>query len=250
MCLVVVAWRQDPDCPLIVAGNRDEFHARAAAPAAWWDDPPGILGGRDLEAGGTWLALAQNGRFAVVTNYREGVVHPPGLRSRGFLVTDYLESHLPAPAWLRGIDGAQYAGFNLFAFDGETLAFGSNRGAKAVALEAGIYGLANAELDAPWTKVVRARRRMSELVGGGRPNEASLFEMLDDREPGPPAETGDPELPPERARALTAPFVVTPDYGTRCSTVVRAFADGRWTLAERRFAADGSETGRSGFSVL
>ena len=84
MCLVLVAWQQDDALPLIVAGNRDEFHARLTEPLHWWSDKPQILAGRDLEAGGTWLAVGRNGRFATVTNFRDADHPQARFRSRGW----------------------------------------------------------------------------------------------------------------------------------------------------------------------
>ena len=65
MCLILLAWRAHPDYPLVVAANRDEFFARPAAEAGWWQDHPGVFAGRDREAGGTWLGLSRSGRFAM-----------------------------------------------------------------------------------------------------------------------------------------------------------------------------------------
>jgi uncharacterized protein with NRDE domain len=98
MCLLVFAWRVHPRYALILAGNRDEFHARPAAPAQWWDDPPGLLAGRDLQAGGTWLGIMRTGRFAVVTNYREMGERRPDAPSRGGLIVDASRSDAPVPA--------------------------------------------------------------------------------------------------------------------------------------------------------
>ncbi len=249
MCLVVFALGQDPATPLIVAGNRDEFHGRPAAAAGWWDDAPGILGGRDLEAGGTWLALHRRGRFATVTNYRDAAPGKPGRPSRGWLVTEFLESALDPLDYLRTIDGDAYAGFNLFVSDGRRLAYCSNRGARPTELEAGFYAIGNADLDAPWSKVERSRDRLRALVSAGTTDDESLFALLGDREPGPAAEADDDRLPAPVAHAVTAPFIVLPDYGTRCSTVVRAHADGSWSLAERRFAPDGSRAGDVAYAV-
>ena len=69
MCLIFIANRCVPGYRLIVAANRDEFHARPTAAADFWQDAPQVLAGRDLEAGGTWLGVARNGRFAALTNY-------------------------------------------------------------------------------------------------------------------------------------------------------------------------------------
>ena len=71
MCLVVVAWRAHPRYRLIVAANRDEFHARVAAPLGWWEDDRQVLAGRDLQARGSWLGLTRSGHFCALTNFRE-----------------------------------------------------------------------------------------------------------------------------------------------------------------------------------
>lgn len=248
MCLVVIAFRKHANYRLIVAGNRDEFHARPAAGADWWTDRDGILGGRDLLAGGTWLALNRSGRFATVTNYHDAEPRDPGLLSRGFLVTGFLESTLPPLDYLATIDGSAYAGFNLLVSDGSSLAYLSNRGADPVELGQGIYGLANATLDAPWSKVVRSKDRLTALLETDSLGEEGLFGLLGDRERGPADEARVNRLPFETAHAITAPFIVGPDFGTRCSTVVRAGGDGAWELFERRFDNTGRMTGESRFS--
>src|SRR5262245_10659245 len=143
MCLIVVALGAAPRYPLIVAANRDELHARRTASAAWWPDRPRVLGGRDLEAGGTWLALDRGGRLAAVTNIREAN-RPVGLRSRGSLVADFVadleaaEEH--AARAVR--DGAAFGPFNLFLYDGRELMFASNR-APAARLGLGSHSFSN-----------------------------------------------------------------------------------------------------------
>ena len=130
MCLIYIAHRVDPHYRLVVAANRDEYHARPAAPAAWWDDEPGILAGRDLEAGGTWMGMSRSGRFAALTNYRDPARHDPGARSRGFLVSGFLRGHAGAMEFLAGVarEGERYNGFSVLVHDGDTLGFYSNRG--------------------------------------------------------------------------------------------------------------------------
>src|SRR5204863_243809 len=114
MCLILVALRVHPDFPLIVAANRDEFHARASEPAGSWKDQPAILAGRDLQAGGTWLGVSRSGRFASVTNYRGGR-DPNALESRGALVARFLEGTLSARQHVADLDkrGSTYSGFAL-----------------------------------------------------------------------------------------------------------------------------------------
>jgi len=248
MCLVVLAYKQDPVYRLIVAGNRDEFHARPTRPAGWWPDKPDIIGGRDLHAGGTWLALHRNGRFATVTNYHDAKHEKARLRSRGHLVTDFVQSELTPANYLQQINGAAYAGFSLLVADSQSLAYLSNRGTGMLELPAGVYGLSNATLDTPWSKVERSKTALATMLGEGKVNETELLRILGDRRKAPLTEVSDDQLPFSTAHALTAPFITLPDYGTRCSTVVLVKSDGTVRFVERRFDATGAVTGESTFS--
>lgn len=245
MCLVLVAWRQHDGFPLIVAGNRDEFHRRPTEALHWWPDKPGVLAGRDLQAGGTWLALGRSGRFATVTNYRDAVPPLAGHRSRGELVTGFVDSDVAPFDYVESIDGDAYAGFNLFVSDGETLAFGNNRDGAPRLLEPGLYGLANATLDAPWHKTLVSKARLGELLESGTVNPSLLMRLLDDRERGPAHDVSGDGLDFRFAHALTAPFIVQPEYGTRSSTVVMVSAGGAIEVTERRFEADGQRSGET-----
>jgi uncharacterized protein with NRDE domain len=248
MCLIVIAFQSSADFPLLVAGNRDEFHARPAHAADWWADDRDVLGGRDLQAGGTWLGLHRSGRFAAVTNFRDAAPSRSGKRSRGHLVSEFLRSRAAPLEYLRSIEGQHYAGFNLLVSDGQSLASLSNRNGAARELAAGVYGLSNATLDTPWEKIVRSKRALNALLSADAVNETSLFRLLADRDKGPAHEVTSEHLPFVTAHAITAPFIVLPEYGTRCSTVVMADRHGRWTLAERRFNPAGAKTGESRFS--
>ena len=211
MCLIALAWRVHPEYPLIVAANRDEFHARPAAPAAFWDDYPEILAGRDLEARGTWMGVSRSGRFAAVTNYR-GAREPRAVESRGALVSRFLlGAQAPGP-YLVSLEKDLYSGFNLLACDGEELWWTSNRDGVPRKLEPGVYGLANALLDSP--DVESAKRALAEAI-----------------EPAPAVET--------LFAVLARHRIVNPQYGTRCSTVL--LKRERTRYAERAFAPDGSE---------
>lgn len=248
MCLILVAFRVNADFPLLVAGNRDEFHARPSRAAGWWPDNREILGGRDLQAGGTWLAVHRTGRFAAVTNYRDAAPSRSGKRSRGHLVAEFLQGNATPLQYLRSLDGDRYAGFNLLVSDGETLAHICNRDGIARDLPAGIYGLSNATLDTPWEKVERSKAALQQLLAENAANETALLRLLADRNKGPSSEVKSNRLPFAKAHAITAPFIVMPDYGTRCSTVVLADPQGRWSLLERRFSPLGDKTGESRFS--
>lgn len=251
MCLLVFAWRIHPEYPLVLAGNRDEFHARPAAPASWWCEPEGVLAGRDLQAGGTWLGLHREGRFAVVTNFREPAQDTAGRRSRGELVVDYLTRGDPADHWAAELAsrGEQYGGFNLLAWHAGGLHYLTNRGADALDLPPGLYGLSNHRLDTPWPKVVTAKARLARVIDGGRLAKASLFRILADRTRAADGELPDTGVPLAWERLLSAAFIVSPEYGTRVSTVVLADARGRIELEERRFDSKGEQVGESRYAV-
>ncbi len=245
MCLVVFAVDPDPDTLLLLAGNRDEFHGRPTRELHWWDDRPQILGGRDLQAGGSWLAAGRDGRFATVTNSRDAEPPSKTLRSRGLLVSDFLASGDDATAFLGTLQADQYAGFNLLVSDGRTVAYASNRDPAVRSLSSGVYAVSNAVLDTPWHKVRYARDAMKRLVDSGDTGPDSLFKMLGSQERAPAADVDTSRLPFELAHRITAPFIVDEDYGTRSSTVVRLRHDGEVEVVERRYRPDGDVSGES-----
>ncbi len=252
MCLLVLAWRVHPRYRLVVGANRDEYHERPTAPLAKWPEPSPFLAGRDLRAGGTWLGLDRGRRFGTVTNFRE--LQPPlgAAPSRGNLVPAYLTQAQGPGGFLRGLESAapSYAGFNLLLSDARELWYATNRQERfARPLAPGVYGLSNEFLDTPWPKVRRVRKRFEAwLSAPGQPDSAELFTMLDDRAPLTEG-TGASGLPPDWERALSAPFVVHPTYGTRCSTVLMLATDGALVIAERRFEASGLRSGETEFQL-
>lgn len=248
MCLLVFGWNVHPEYRLILSANRDEFHARPTQELHPWPDQPGLYAGRDLQAGGTWLGVHNSGRFATVTNYREHPVAPRQAKSRGGLVTDFVCRTTAAGEYAASIKGNEHSGFNLLSSDGSELAYTSNRGDQPVVLDDGVYGLSNASLDTPWPKLLRTKASLAELLNSGNVNETSLMRLMVDRKPAAVADVANEHLPFELARALTAPFIVTPDYGTRCTSTVLWGHDGRITISERRFDADGNTIGNERFS--
>ena len=206
-----------------------------------------MLGGRDLQAGGTWLALHRNGRFATVTNFRDAQRPTGHLASRGHLVTDFLDGDASPLDFIAGIDGKRYGGFNLLVADDKKLAYLSNRNGEIRELPPGIYGVANAALDTPWPKVERSKAALVALLTTDAINETNLLRLLDDRQKSRVDEVEADNLPFDKAHALTAPFIVLPDYGTRCSTIVVRDASGSVRMTEKRFAATGESVGQSDF---
>ncbi len=248
MCLITLALGEVPGHPLVLAANRDEFHARPTREAHWWPDKPDVLGGRDLQAGGTWLALGRSGRFATVTNFRDAQPPRPGHRSRGHLVTGFLSSDLGPEAYLRTIEEEAYAGFNLIVGSATEVAYLSNREDGMRTLARGIYGLSNALLDGPWHKVESSKEKMAALVANRAVNESSLMQLMNDRGKAPTDEIESGRLDFATAHAISAPFIVLPKYGTRCTTVVLADESGNWHFTERRFDPSGKATGESRFT--
>ena len=249
MCLIALGIGQHAKYPLILAANRDEFHARPTKEAHWWPDKPDILGGRDLQAGGTWLGLHRSGRFATVTNFRDVQPSEAGLRSRGHLVTGFLESHLDPVAYLDTIDESRYAGFNLIVGAKNTIAYLSNREQGTRRLDMGVYGLSNALLDGPWHKVERSKKALAGLLADGKTDETQLMRLMNDRCRAPVTEVETGRLDFGTAHAVTAPFIVLPEYGTRSTTVILADRDGNWRFTERRLDPAGRRTGESTFTV-
>lgn len=258
MCLLVLAWQAHPRYRLVVAANRDEFHERPTAPLAKWPPPGEILAGQDLRANGTWLGLDHRRYFGVITNFRELQRPRPEAPSRGALIPRYLADG-SAGAFLTGLESeaSRYSGFNLLLTDDDSLWYASNRTQPfARELRPGVYGLSNQSLDTPWPKLRRVRRRFDTWLAHGSSGlrepanaaAAGLFDLLDDRATA----TATEELPqtgisPEWERVLSAPFVLHPDYGTRCSTVVLLEPSGAGYLAERRFDSSGMLTGATEF---
>ena len=235
MCLIVFAWKLLPECPLVLAANRDEFFDRPTQAAHWWDDHPLVYAGRDLQAGGTWLGINRSGRFAALTNIRKGGEKRDDVRSRGELVAGFLQSNLSAEDYLSSVRerAAEYNGFNLLLGDHQHSFWFSNEGATSIQpLEPGIYGLSNGSLDTPWPKVLRAKAQFSSLLCQGAPDDA-YFEMLSDTTRAADGRLPDTGVSLEWERLLSPICIESPEYGTRASTLLRLNSGGQAHLIER-----------------
>lgn len=219
MCLIAIAHRAHRDFPLLIAANRDEFHERPAAASCFWETAPDLLAGQDLRAGGTWMGISRQGRFAAITNHRNPPDTPPEPRSRGLLTLDYLLGTIPARAYLQQLlpTAADYAGFNLVLGEPGQLWYFSNIEQQVVELVPGVYGLSNTTLDSRWPKQERARLAMTRLLG--QPvDHRRLRGTVACRKPVPDADLPDTGVGLEMERLLAPQFIVGPDYGTRSTT--------------------------------
>jgi uncharacterized protein with NRDE domain len=234
MCLIALGLEASREYSFVLAANRDERHARPTAAAEWWPDRPSILGGRDLVAGGSWLAVDRRARVAAVTNFFEAGA-APGSESRGQLVTRFLHEGTKAHEFSARLEPAleRYGGFNLLLFDGRRLHYTSNRAA-ARELGAGIHAFGNADPGADWPKIRRARAGLAEGLASGAPAE-TLFDLLAERSPGTAGTDA-------HRRSL---FIRGNEFGTRCSTVLLVRRDGTAMFVERRFDRAGDADGES-----
>lgn len=244
MCLILVAWRAHADYPLVLAANRDEFHARGAAPAAWWQAPE-ILAGRDLSAGGTWLGVARDGRFAALTNYRDPTRPQRDAPSRGQLVPAALSGRLPVEQQLQRLrrTAGNYNAFNLIFSDGERLAVFESVPEDGRVLAPGVYALSNHLLDTPWPKVIAAKSALSAALAR-LPDERSLLELLRDERQADDARLPRTGVSLPWERLLSSAFIRAPEYGTRCSSIVLMDRHGGVQFSEWTWNESGAPAGQ------
>lgn len=252
MCVVAFAWNVHPRWRLLLAGNRDEFHARPTAPLAAWDDGSGIIAGRDLEAGGTWLGVDGRGRCALVTNVRD-LRHPQDGLSRGLLASDYLRGGDDAAARAQALlaRAPAYRPFNLLLADAHACTWVGNwPQVRSANVADGVHVLSNAQLDTPWPKAAALGARLGDWLDAGHGDDfGGLFAALADERTWPDAQLPDTGIGLERERWLSSAFIRGADYGTRASTVVALGHDGRGVMVERRWGPGGAALGESRLAV-
>lgn len=249
MCLIVFAHEAHPDYSLILAANRDEFHARPTAGLAIWPDAPGVVGGRDLLSGGTWLAVGPEGRWGAVTNYRDPDEFERKGPSRGHLVADFVSGNdTPADylSRLRPRD-REFNGYNLLVGRPGEVWWTSNRAGGADAprrLAPGLFGLSNHLLDTPWPKVARGKAALRKILAADEPpTPGHLLPFLLDRTYAAEHDLPATGVAADLERALSPAFIALPDYGTRASTALLIARTGSVLIAERRYGPGGETTG-------
>lgn len=244
MCLILIAWRVHPRYRLIVAANRDEFYARPTMPLHRWPEADQLIAGRDLEAGGSWMAVGTAGRFAAVTNFRELEQGPENARSRGELVAGFLLGDETAEDYLATLAerADRYRGYNLLLADGGELFCASNRGPLIQRLPPGVHGVSNGALDSDWPKVKRGRELLAGAVADDEPNPAGLFELLRDETRPPDDALPDTGVGLDNERLLASiaidGSIAGQGYGTRSASVLLLDAQGRGRFIERHRSDD------------
>lgn len=242
MCLILFEWRQHAEYPLILIANRDEYYDRPTRDAHWWEDAE-IFGGRDLEAGGTWLGLDRRGRLAAVTNVREAGSMQAGMRSRGDLTREYLTGSDSATAYLDRLESRkmEYAGFNLLLGDLDQLFFYSNRGNGIHRIEPGTYGVSNGKFDEPWPKLESGKRELAALSSESI-DAAGLMNILVDHSIAEDQELPSTGVSLEVERMLSSRFIRSTEYGTRACSVLLFDSQNQIHFTEQNFI-DAERTG-------
>lgn len=239
MCLLTFAYKSHPKYDLILAGNRDEFYKRPTRNAQFWtkENYPDILAGKDLEAGGTWLGVRNDGRWATLTNHRNPSVQKENPPTRGELVLNYLKLKTSATHYLKTISPAaeKYNGFNLLLWDRQGLYHFSNKTKRVSKLRSGVYGLSNALLDTPWPKVTQAKQKMSKIVESETIHKERIFDLLTDQQQAPDEDLPLTGIPKEAERAVSSIFIKTKNYGSRCSTILLIDKKGNIDFTERTY---------------
>ncbi len=237
MCLIVFAYEYHPRYRLILAANRDEYYDRPTVSAAFWADAPEVLGGRDLECGGTWLGITRHGRVAAVSNYRDARSKILNAPSRGLLVSNFLRSKQAPAKYAEEIaaQAGRYNGFNLIFGDMSVLCYFSNRGARQT-LQPGLFGLSNHLFDTPWPKVTRGKQALAELLRSDQELQPeAVFRVLADRDEAPDDSLPETGVGLEVERMLSPLFIASPAYGTRSSTLVLIDRQDQVVFIERTF---------------
>ncbi|WP_303748892.1 NRDE family protein [Stenotrophomonas pigmentata] len=256
MCLVALAWKAHPHWRLLMAGNRDEFHARPTAPLQRWSSPyDNVIAGRDLRSGGSWMGTNLGGQAAVVTNVRDPSAATGG-PSRGELIASYLAGEQAATDYADDLArrGPEFAPFNLLVADAESCSYLGNHPQARLDLSPGVHGMSNGALDAPWPKTGRLMDVLEAWLVAGNDGLEPLWAALADEQRAPDAQLPSTGVPLELERLLSSAFIRGTDYGTRASTIVAIDRDGGGFIHERRFGAEGVylgetrvEIGKEGF---
>ena len=230
MCLIVFSYQENKESSkafpgaLILAANRDEYYERPTKTMHWWE-PEGVLAGKDLQAGGTWLAVSDDGRFAAITNYKELTNGGGDLKSRGELVSNYITSReLSSKEYLESIKGVNYAGFNLLLGDKEGIHYFSNRTEEIDKLEPGIHAVGNLLLNSQTKKSIKVKNQFRELLQTN-PDEGELLGFK---------ETEHEEIPYR--------FIKSDVYGTRCTTLLTINPNGKYRITEQNYSKRGDKT--------
>lgn len=250
MCLLLFSYKSHPSYPLLIGANRDEFYQRPTTSAAFWEDYPNVLAGRDLEKGGTWMGVNRDGKFAALTNYRNPLHNRPDAASRGYLVSEYLTGNTDPLVYLEKVkqEKERYNGFNLLIGDINSLYYYAPMTDEIVEVAPGIHGLSNDVLDTPWPKVKKGTKRLEETLQKQSVEAEEIFHILMDAEQAEEKELPETGIGKEMERILSLLFIASPGYGTRSMTVLSIDNDNNVMFTEKSLITETMEWRSAYFS--
>jgi len=237
MCLIVFANNVHPKYKLIFAANRDEFYNRPSEQAEFWKEYPDLLAGKDLQAGGTWMGITKQGKFAAITNFRDLKNHRNDAPSRGNLTLDFLINDDSPVEYYNKLkpDLNDFNGFNLLLGNVDELFYFSNKTEGLQKLQTGIHGISNAILNTPWPKVERSKRHLESLIQQEDINAWEVIAILKDTSIAKDEELPDTGVGLDLERMLSPVFIKSEKYGTRCSSVVMVDKENNVKFVEKFF---------------
>lgn len=240
MCIVALAWQVLEQTPICLLSNRDEFYARPTIQLHLWENTP-IIAGQDLQSGGTWMGVTASGRWAIVTNFRDGQDKKTYDTSRGALVEDFLLSDLTPIRFAQQLEQKQqqYAGFNLFMGDQTQAVYMSNRGEAPQVLAKGVYVVSNGLMSEHWEKTAHLRKRFTQeflpmLQDNANQDdiENAAWDILEDERKVIPELLPATGISAEMEQLLSSTFIQSPIYGTRCSNFLN-MRNQQWNWLEK-----------------
>ena len=254
MCLIVFSYQETKESSkafpgsLILAANRDEYYERPTKNMHWWE-AEGVLAGKDLQAGGTWLAVSDDGRFAAITNYKELTSERGDLKSRGELVSNYITSkEVSSKEYLESIKGTNYAGFNLLLGDKEGIHYISNRSEEIIKLEPGIHALGNLLLNSQTQKSIKVKDQFKELLQTN-PDEDALLEFMKD-DSGDLSDLDMAAFKETEHEEIPYRFIKSHVYGTRCTTLLTIDPNGKYRITEQNYSKRGDKTRKISHEII
>ena len=250
MCLIVFANNILEDYKLIFAANRDEFYNRPSEQAEFWNEYPDLLAGKDLQAGGTWMGITKQGKFAAITNFRDLKNHRTDAPSRGNLTIDFLVNNISALDYYNSLKETlnQFNGFNLILGTVDELFYFSNKTDGLKKLESGIHGISNAILDTPWPKVEKSKRQLQNLIEQKNIHPWEILNLLDDTSLAKDEELPDTGVGLELERMLSPIFIKSKEYGTRSSTILTVDKNNNVRFVEKAYFANSGRFSNRDFS--
>lgn len=244
MCLITFSIDENPKYKVVLAANRDEFYNRPTRKAQFWNEEghSNILAGKDLEAGGTWMGITKDGKWAALTNYRDPKNIKESAPSRGDLVLDYLKNNLSPTSYLEKITptAKTYNGFNILLGNHSEVSHFSNKNEQVTTILPGVHGVSNALLDTSWPKLDTAKADLKSITQSENFNKEDLFQLLKNDAKADDQKLPDTGIPYEWEKAISSIFIKTENYGTLCSTILLIDHNGNAEFAERRYDAQSS----------